>query len=279
MKAFPAFGILLRSRSQVSAVRKLLADNSALPGPRANLELAYSFASSMAVMHLEDWHWDFLMEMARTSESNAPENTAKVFLPVCGLMALGALYGDGLPRARRRAMLPVLRAAASDPRWRVREGAAMALQLIGERDPEALQAIVDGWMPTATLLEKRAVVAGLAHPPLLSDPGFARYCLSIAGTVVDAIPAVSKDERKGDALRVLRQGCGYALSVFAAHAPEEGFALLRRLAASPDPDVAWIVRENLKKNRIAGPFAGDVAKVAAIADAATGRRPPGPARR
>ena len=48
MKSFPAFGIMLRSRSQLDDLRELLQKNSGLPGPRANLELMYSFAKSVA---------------------------------------------------------------------------------------------------------------------------------------------------------------------------------------------------------------------------------------
>lgn len=40
-------------------------------------------------------------------------------------------------------------------------------------------------------------------------------------------------------------------SVAVAAAPVDGFARLERLAAVDDPDARWIVRENLKKARLA----------------------------
>lgn len=271
MKSFPAFGILFRSRGQLSQVRTLLADNSGFPGPRGNLELAYSFAASISGMRLEDWQWDFLMEMARTSVANAPENTPKVFLPLCGLLALGALYGNGLPRSRRRAALAALISAASDPRWRVREGAAMALQLIGEKDLPALREIVTDLLPKASYLEMRAIAASLAHPPLLSDGEFSLFCLDAARTILAAVSRAEEKVRRENSFRVLRQGMGYALSVFVAHCPDQGFALMRKSAAVRDPDVAWIIRENLKKKRLTGSFAADVKKVQFIADEANVR--------
>jgi hypothetical protein len=270
VKSFPAFGILLGSRGRASQVRTLLADNSGLPGPRSNLELAYSFAGAVAGMRVDDWLWDFLVEMARTSVANAPENTPKVFLPVCGLMALGALYGGGLPRPRRRAAHGVITGAAADSRWRVREGAAMALQLAGERDPAGLRELVDGWLPAAGPYEMRAIAAGLAHPPLLADPGFASYCVGVARAILAAVSRAGPEERRTDGFTVLRQGMGYAVSVFAAHCPGEGFALLEKSAAVRDPDLAWIVRENLKKKRISNDFPEETARVAAIAAAAAG---------
>jgi hypothetical protein len=272
MKSFPAFGILFRSPGQLEALKELLQKNSGLPGPRANLELAYSFAASVSAMHLEEWQWDFLVQMAHTSPSKAPANTPKEYLPVCSLMALGALHGVGLPRPRRRAALSALKDAASDPRWRVREGVAMGLQLIGEKNALELREIVSAWLPGASLLEQRAIVACLAHPPLLGDGEFALFCIATSGTIVASLSRVDEKTRKDDNFRVLRQALGYALSVFAHHCPTEGFALMRKIAAVQDSDIAWIVRENLKKKRLTEPFAEDVRQVSLVLEKAHGAK-------
>jgi len=50
--------------------------------------------------------------------------------------------------------------------------------------------------------------------------------------------------------RALRQALGYTLSVVTAASPETGFHLMEELAALPDPDIIWIVRENMKKKRL-----------------------------
>jgi len=50
----------------------------------------------------------------------------------------------------------------------------------------------------------------------------------------------------------------------AAAAPQPGFALLRRWAAVADRDVAWIVRSNLGKARLARAFPEEVESVAAV---------------
>jgi hypothetical protein len=271
MKTFPAFGIMLRSRGQLEELRTFLQKNSGLPGPRGNLELAHSFADAVAHMRLEDWQWEFLMEMAATSVTKAPVNTPKEFLPFCGLLALGALYGNGLPRPRRRAALAALKAAASDRRWRTREAVAQGLQLIGEKDVPALREIVTDWLPESSLLEKRAIAAALAHPPLLKDPDFALFSLDVSRTILAAVSRLDPKSRKDESFKILRQGLGYALSVLVQHSPAEGFTLMRKSAAVRDPDMAWIIRENLKKKRLTEKHAKDVQQVALILEEANSR--------
>jgi hypothetical protein len=75
---------------------------------------------------------------------------------------------------------------------------------------------------------------------------------------------VEPKTRKDEAFKILRQGMGYALSVFVQHSPAEGFALMRKSAAIRDPDIAWIIKENLKKKRLSEKFAKDVEQVAMI---------------
>ena len=271
MKAFPAFGILFGSPSRQHELRVFLEKNSNLPGPRGNLELAHSFASSISAMHLAEWQWEFLLALAATSITKAPVNSAKEFLPFCATLALGALYGNGLPRPRRRAALAALTAAASDGRWRMREAAAMGLQLVGERDIAAMKDIVTLWLADGGWLTLRAVAAGLAHPPILEDAEVARYAVETAAALVAALTRADAKTRREENFKILRQGLGYSLSVFAAASPGEGFALLRKCAAVSDPDLAWVVKENLKKKRISGAFPKECAEVASIAGEAAGR--------
>ena len=77
--------------------------------------------------------------------------------------------------------------------------------------------------------------------------------------------------RTQESFKVLRQGMGYALSVFVAKRPGEGFTLIRKSAAIRDADIAWIVRENLKKKRLTEHFPKDVQQVALILEEANAR--------
>jgi hypothetical protein len=58
------------------------------------------------------------------------------------------------------------------------------------------------------------------------------------------------EARASDPVRVLRQALGYSVSVVVAAAPDAGFPLMQAWAAWGDPDVRWVIRENLKKKRL-----------------------------
>jgi hypothetical protein len=61
----------------------------------------------------------------------------------------------------------------------------------------------------------------------------------------------ASDDSKNEAFRLLRRTLGYTLSVITAATPEEGFALMKECAVWNDPNITWILRENLKKKRLA----------------------------
>ncbi len=254
MRAFPAFGVLLKASSQRKAIESVLLANSGLPSPqgspRGNIELAQSFARSLAAARLEDWHWKMLAEWQAKSPQKAPANSALEYLSFCAVLSLGVLY-PGLSRPGRRRALAQIQLAAQDPRWRPREAAAMALQAIGEEDPGALRDIVAKWMSSADFLQKRAIVAGLAHPPLLEDSAFTLFCLSTADAILASLAHAGRAARAREDFKVLRQGLGYALSVLVDKLPEAGFPLLAKWAAAGDADVKWVLRENLRKKRLA----------------------------
>jgi hypothetical protein len=271
LKSFPAFGIMLRSRGQLAALRELLEKNSGLPGQQANTELARAFAAAVGAMRLEQWQWDFLVQLAGTSPNKAPANTPPEFPVFCALLALAAHYGQGLPRPRRRSALAALREAALDPRWRVREGAAMGLQLVGEADPAVLRGIAAEWLPSGLPLLRRAVAVGLAHPPLLADPGFLHFAMETMSALLASVTHARPEERGEEAFKVLRQGLGSSLGIVVAAAPGEGFALMRKCAAVQDPDMAWIIKENLRKKRLTEGFPEESAQVAAMLAETTAR--------
>ena len=236
---------------------------SNLPGPRGNLELAAAFADCVAVEQLTEPQWALLTAWLALAEDEAPTGDPHEFLPFCALQALGACFFDA-DHVRKTDIVRRLREVANDGRWRMRDGVAMALQRIGERDFDAVTDILDGWLPDANLLEERAIVAALAHPPMLRYRERVRYCLGVSDRIMINLAAVDPSGRKAEPFAVLKKGLSYALSVFVAALPEEGFAFLERWARSDDRDVKAIVRENLKKNRLTRPFASAVARVVAV---------------
>jgi hypothetical protein len=100
-------------------------------------------------------------------------------------------------------------------------------------------------------LQQRAAIAAVAEPALLNTPDIIRGALDIQHVVMERLHKVPAADRKGEDFRALRKALGYTLSVVTAATPEDGFALMQICAGWSDADVVWILRENLKKKRLA----------------------------
>jgi hypothetical protein len=212
--------------------------HSGLPGPRGNLELAQAAAQVCPPAELRRW--------AKLGPGEAPSGRAEEFLAFCGVLGLGGTLVDGDDRA-----LDELRRHASDPRWRVREAVAMALQRWGEVDFEALAVAMLEWA-RGSWLERRAAAAALCEPGLLTTPERVGEVLAVLAEATAGIAQASAAERRSEEFRALRKGLGYCWSVAVAAAPEVGRPAFEELAeqAASDRDPAWVVRENLRKRRL-----------------------------
>ena len=143
-------------------------------------------------------------------------------------------------------MLPKLRKLASDPRWRVREGVAMAMQRLGASDMAALLAEMRAWAK-GNDYERRAAAAALCEPVLLKREEDVREVLAI----LDGSPTTCRARARAGA----RGSC-----------PAQGPRLLlerrRRRGTRRRPtadgamdaergsDVSWVMKQNLKKKRL-----------------------------
>jgi hypothetical protein len=212
----------------------LLLKESGLPGPRGNLELAQAVADEGSRAQFEHF-------LTFTPE-RAPTNTPGEFVAFCGVVGLGRLAAEGDTR-----LMPRLRGYASDPRWRLREAVAMALQRVGDADMDRMLREAEAWS-TGTWLEQRAAAAGIAEPRLLTNPKHASRALRILDTITSAI--AKSGDRKSDEFKALRKGMGYCWSVVVAALPAQGKKAMEKWLASQDKDVRWIMLENLKKNRL-----------------------------
>lgn len=228
-------------------VTSYLTKNSGLPGKRANLELAAAFADLARKGIEAEWHVR-LRGWAALSAAEAPTNDPREFLPFVAVQAFGAMCEPGLDQ---NAIESVIRGAANDPRWRMREAAAFALQRIGERDRASLTRIADAWLQAPSLLDMRAVLTALAHPPLLASADVARHAIDVADNIMDRVLALSAESLRSDQAKALLKCLGFAPSVFVAALPDEGFALLERWADRGSLIAAKAVAANLRKARLA----------------------------
>jgi hypothetical protein len=229
------------------ALTAYLLSHSNLPGPRGNLELAEAFGDLLET-HVDAAAnlWPLCLDMAGISADEASVNTSEEFLPFCGAVGLGAL-GATSPELYDSAVA-CLRTLARDPRWRMREAVCFGLQrLLSRRCSDTLDAL-EAWVRGGNPLEMRAAAAAVAEPTLLVDEQTAARALQIHRAIFGRFPEI--DDRRAEAFRILRKGLGYTLSVVVCALPQEGFAFVQQLIASGDGDVQWIVKQNLKKNRL-----------------------------
>lgn len=205
--------------------------NSHLPGPRSNLELLAGAA--------EEVDRDWALRWAAAPVGSDPTD---VFVISVALVALGRLASGG-----ERAALPILRQRAEDAEWRIREAVAMALQRLGDANLEMLAQVAREWSGGSPLVQ-RAAVAAVAEPRLLRDGRLVPAALDVLEAATGSVAAAI--DRRATDVRVLRQALGYAWSVVIAADVALAWPRFAALAALDDYDVAWIVRENLTKNRL-----------------------------
>jgi hypothetical protein len=211
-----------------------LLKESGLPGPRGNIELAQVVADEGDLQRFQRY--------TAYTAAEAPTNSPYEFLAFCGVVGLGRLLAEGDTN-----QLGVLRRCASDPRWRIREAVAMALQRLGDVNMGRLIAAMHEW-GQGTPLEQRAAVAALCEPRLLGQAEDARAVLGILDQITASIEQV--DHRRSEDFLTLRKGLGYCWSVAVVALPVEGKALMEQWLVKPDKDVRWIMKENLKKARL-----------------------------
>ena len=211
-----------------------LLEKSGLPGPRGNIELAQVVA--------DEGNLKLFQRYTAYTADRAPVNSPFEFLAFCGVVGLGRLLAEG-----NFNQMETLRNHASDPRWRVREGVAMALQRLGDVNMAQLLQAMQKWS-RGIPLEQRAAAAALCEPRLLGEAKHARAVLRILDKITATLERA--DNRRSEDFLALRKGLGYCWSVAVAALPDEGKALMEKWLVNPNPDVQWIMQENLKKTRL-----------------------------
>jgi hypothetical protein len=211
-----------------------LLKESGLPGPRGNLEMAQAFA--------DFGNEEKIKEYLEIKLEEAPGNSAKVFLIFCAVVGLGTLINKG-----KMQYLKYLRKYASDPRWRIREAVAMALQKIGDVNIDFLLKEMEDWSK-GNLFEKRAAIAALCEPRLLSSDKIVSSVLIVLDKVTTAF--VSLEYRSNEDFDVLKKGLAYCWSVAVAACPEKGKKFIEKWVRTRDKDAIWVMKQNLKKNRL-----------------------------
>lgn len=203
-----------------------LKKHSGLPGPRANLELLAAV--------VEEGDPDRLWRLSASNDE---------YLAACGTAGLGRVA-----LMEPETVMKWLGELAADSRWRVREAVAIGLQRYGRESMPRLIAEMKVWSEGNRYMQ-RAAVAALCEPALLGSPADAVEVLALLDRVTRSLGAAT--DRRGDDFRVLRQALGYCWSVAAAAAPRNARPYLEKWMRSTDKDIAWVMKSNLGKARMA----------------------------
>ncbi len=198
---------------------------SGLPGPRANLSLVGVAA-----------------ERADPAAVEALLADGREYPAMCAAAAAGRRSSDPSVEATARAL-------ADDERWRVREGVAIGLQLLGDTDPGAWRSIASRWVDDPSPLVQRAAVAAICEPRLLRTSETAAAAVDVCARATRHLAALPAEAARRADARTLRQALGYGWSVAVAADPGVGLGAFLALDTEL-PDVAWIVRENRRKKRL-----------------------------
>jgi hypothetical protein len=234
---------------------------SGLPGPRANLTIANAFATECAARgKAAD---KLLFHLATLDADVAPGATEHEFLPLCGVLGLGARAALD-PKIRAK-VVATLHDAAEDMRFRVRDAVPVALARIGEKEQGALVAELAGW--TDGFFQAAAAILALADATWLTT-------LTDPGPVVDRLDEafrLARDAPRSASRYPGRKALVDALAVApAAIAARFGVPVFDMLAAwskTEMPELRAVVQTTLRSNKLAGRYATEIARVHQALDA------------
>jgi hypothetical protein len=244
---------------QPDRLYKLLAVASGLPGPRMNTGVAQGFANECAARGKAAAK--VVERLATLDAELAPGATELEFLPVCGILAVGALAAkDPDPKARKKA-LARLHDASEDVRFRVREAAALALARIGSIDADATVREVASWMDG--YFQAAAVLHALGDATWL--------------TAIDDGPAVierldeafvlAKDAPRSavrwPGWKALHEELGRVPAAVATRFGVPVFDMLARWAEASMPELREAIESNLRDKKLGGRFHPEIERVRA----------------
>ncbi len=239
---------------QTAGLYGVLCRGSGLPGVRANLPLAQSFAEMCAS---EPRAAKLAATMARLDADFAPGDTALEFVPVCGVMAAAAI-ATAQPH-ERAAMIAVLHDASEDLRFRVRDAAAAAIAKLGEREGDALvvelRAFMDGYFHAA------AALRALAQPQFLARVTDADAVAGILEAALDLAASAPRAAARYPGYKAVLDATSAAIEPFALKLGAPIFDVVVAFAKTTDPHLRDLVRTAAASKKLRARFPEEVRRV------------------
>ncbi len=239
----------------------LLARGSRLPGPRANDALAEAFAQACRARGQASDR--VIGRMCALSADEAPGATALEFLPVCGVLALGARSAAD-PSVRAHGLVQ-FHALADDPRFRVRDAVVDALSHVGGAAGDALVEGVVSWMDG--YFHAGAVVRALSREPWISslhDAGPVVARLDEAFTLVRDAPRAAA---RYPGHKSLVEALATAPVALALRFGVPVFDLLQRWSTARDPVLRDLLGAAVRDKKLANRFGSELHQLRAALEA------------
>jgi hypothetical protein len=206
-----------------------------------------------------------VLDLAGLDADAAPGGSALEFLPVCGVMALGARAATD--ERRVKATIEELHARADDLRFRVRDAVVDALARIGATRGEALVAEMVPWMDG--YFHAAAVVRALARDAWLS----ALHDGSAVAARLDEAFILARDAPRAAARypghKALVEALGAAPGAIAARFGVVLFDLLAQWSATQEPALRDAIERALRHGPLKGRYADEIERVHAALRAST----------
>ncbi|MBV8821416.1 MAG: hypothetical protein JO123_01335, partial [Ktedonobacteraceae bacterium] len=162
-----------------------LRDNSRLPGPRANLELANDVSALLAasISKYPVKVRSLLNYFTNGDRKMVVANTPDEFLMLCGIIAFGDCAA--IEPCWRQEVFDLLDHYACSSHWRIREAAAIAFQHLLMADTGEMIAHLIRLASGGSYLQQRAAIAALAEPPLLYGHDILKAALQVQQIVLE----------------------------------------------------------------------------------------------
>src|SRR6266581_4941816 len=175
-----------------------LRDQSRLPGPRANLELAHDVSHLLAAfVHRYTDNVHSLLHYFANGQS-VTANTPAEFVLFCGIIGFGACAVE--QPGWHEETLQLLDHYANSSHWRIRDAVALAYQrmLNNGAQTSSTLAHLEELAAHGNFLQQRAAIAAVAEPALLNHPDIIATSLQLQRIVLERFHRVPASERRDE---------------------------------------------------------------------------------
>lgn len=229
-------------------LEKYMLENSSLPSPRANLELAKEFAIFFDECQNKDFY-SILEKWININEDFLENDSKEVFLIFASLQAYWHIMAC-LNKDEQKKYLEIFEEKMNSNLWRVREACVIWLQDFWEKDTLSLLEYLNYLYNRANKKQKRAIFAILAHYPILKNKEATKLSLDLTDKILKEILDYDKQTLKEEDTRILLKTMEYVISVFIVFAPENWFKIIEKYLQTWNPITTKIIKKNLLKKRL-----------------------------